>query len=149
MVVYSIGTDAATNILQPNFWRVTGRIVDGVLRFHLPVTAGPSLAYRFEGETLLGARNNESRVSLVRVADVGEVNCGLQIRDVPHDPPIDRPRDQLTAQELLASEYKGDSPVHNNYFLPIGKSAPALHVFKGILSVGAWSMSREITGVPA
>ena len=40
-VIYSIGTYAAWNIRQPNFWRATGRIVDGVLRFHLPVTAPP------------------------------------------------------------------------------------------------------------
>ena len=30
--------------------------------------------------------------------------------------------------------------MHKNYFLPIGKAAPALHVFKGILTVGSWSM---------
>ena len=40
-VIYSIGTHAAWNIRHPNFWRVTGRIVDGVLRFSLPVTARP------------------------------------------------------------------------------------------------------------
>jgi CubicO group peptidase (beta-lactamase class C family) len=138
-VIYSIGTHAAWNIRQPNFWRVTGRIVDGVLRFHLPVTARPSLAYRFDGETLLGT-GRVSRVSLARIADIGEVNCGSQFRDIPQAPAPDGSRDRLRADDLLASVYKGDSPVHNNYFLPIGKAAPALHVFKGSLSVGAWSM---------
>ena len=55
-------------IRQPNFWRVTGRIVDGVLRFHLPVPDQPSLTYRFDGETLMGSvANRESRVSLTRI----------------------------------------------------------------------------------
>ena len=80
-IIYSFGTYAALNIRQPNFWRITGRIVDGVLRFHLPLPARPSVAYRFEGETLLGT-SGESRVSLARVTDLGDVNCGLQVRDV-------------------------------------------------------------------
>ena len=62
-------------------------------------------------------------MSLTRVGDLAQVNCGLQNRDVPQPPPTDGSRDRLTADELLASAYKGDSPVHNNYFLPIGKAA--------------------------
>ena len=50
-VIYSIGTDAGLNIRQPNYWRVTGRIIDGALRFHLPLPDQPSLSYRFDGQT--------------------------------------------------------------------------------------------------
>ena len=139
-VIYSIGTHATWNIRHPNFWRATGRIIDGVLRFHLPVTARPSLAYRFNGETLLGTHNSGTHVSLDRVADLGEVKCVPQVRGALQAPPADGSRNRLTVDELLASAYKGNSLVDNNYFLPIGNAAPALHVFKGILSVGAWSM---------
>lgn len=133
-VLYSFGTYAPLNIRQPDFWRITGRIVDGVLRFHLPLPARPTVAYRFDGETLLRT-DREGRVSMARVSDLGEVNCGSQFRGAPKAPTTNGLRDRLTADELLASAYKGDSPVHNNYFLSIGKAAPALHHFKGILTV--------------
>ena len=137
-VIYSIGTDAGRNIRQPNYWRVTGRIIDGALRFHLPLPDQPSLSYRFDGQTLVGTvANGKYRVSLARMADLAQVNCGSQDRSAPA---TDGLRDRLTADDLLASVYKGNSPVHNNYFLPTGKSAPALHAFKGVLSVGTWSM---------
>ena len=145
-VIYSFGTYAALNIRQPNFWRITGRIVDGELRVQLPLPTRPTVTYRFDGETLLGA-DGEGRVSLIRVADLGEVNCGSQfLRGSPQAPSNDVLRDRLTADELLVSAYKGDSPVHNNYFLPIGKAAPALHSFKGVLNIGAWSLSSASHG---
>jgi hypothetical protein len=46
-VVYS-GEASVLNEI-PNFWRSTGRIVDGVLRFQLPTIGGGALAYRFDG----------------------------------------------------------------------------------------------------
>jgi hypothetical protein len=144
-VIYSFGTYAPLNIRQPNFWRITGRIVDGVLRFQLPLPARPTVAYRFDGETLLGT-DREGRVSLARVTDLAQVNCGSAVRDAPQAPPTDGSRDQLTADDLLASAYKGDSPVHNDYFIPMGKPAPALHVFKGILNIGSWSLSSASHG---
>ncbi len=45
------------------------------------------------------------------------------------------PRDRLTAAELVAEEYEGDSPVHNTYFTPLGEAGPALHSFEGTLTV--------------
>ena len=146
-IIYSIGTSVVWNYRQPDFWRVTGRIVDGVLRFHLPVPGQPSLIYRFDGETLMGSvANRESRVSLTRIGDLAQVNCGSQNRQAPQVPSTDGPRDRLTAVELLGSAYKGASPVHNNYFLPIGKAQAALRVFKGILTVGASSLFRAKHG---
>jgi hypothetical protein len=138
-VIYSVGTYAGWNIRQPNFWRVTGRITDGVLRFHLPVPSRPSLAYRFGGEMLQGTFNAESQVSLARVAALRQLNCGSQVRGATQAPIARGPRDRLKADELLAPTYSGDGPVHNGYFLPVGLSAPALHTFKGSLTVGAWS----------
>jgi CubicO group peptidase (beta-lactamase class C family) len=139
-VIYSIGTYAAWNIRQPNFWRTTGRITDGVLRFHLPVSARPSLVYRFAGETLQGTFSDGRQVSLTRLEDLRQVNCGSQVRGAAQAPVAAGPRDRLTADELLAAAHTGDGPVHNNYFLPVGHAAPALHVFKGILTIGDWSM---------
>src|SRR5438309_5743512 len=51
-VIYSIGTSASREVRQPTFLRTTGRIVEDVLLFHLPVTDPPNLAYRFVGEML-------------------------------------------------------------------------------------------------
>ena len=76
------------------------------------------------------------------------MDCGPQVRGAPQAPPANGSRDRLTADELLASAYKGDSPVHNAYFLPVGQAAPALHAFKGTLSVGAWSMFSANHGCP-
>ena len=81
-VIYSVGTHAGWNIRQPQFWRATGRIVDGVLRFHLPVPERPNLAYWFVGEALQGTFKGEGTVSLTRVADLRQVGCG---------PPAERP----------------------------------------------------------
>ena len=71
------------------FRRITGKIVDGALRFHLPRTGSPELAYRFDGETFWA--HGESRVSLARVTDLGEVECGSQARDFPWLPRLTDP----------------------------------------------------------
>ena len=62
-------------------------------------------------------------MSLARIADLGSSELRFARSQAPQAPPTDGSRDRLTADELLASAYKGDSPVHNNYFLPIGKAA--------------------------
>src|SRR5262245_41359444 len=55
-VVYSRGTSEALKIRQPNYWRATGRIADGVLRFKLPTVVRPDFEYRYrsDGDTLSG-----------------------------------------------------------------------------------------------
>jgi hypothetical protein len=150
-VIYSIGTYAGWDIRQPQFWRATGRIVDGTLRFRLPVPERPDLAYWFAGAALQGTFKGEGSVSLTRMADLSQVGCGPQVRDVPQAPPATGPRDRLTADEFLAQAYTGDGPVHNAYFLPVGQAAPAVHAFKGTLTIGAstmFSAHRGCDGLP-
>jgi hypothetical protein len=60
-VIYSIGTYEGWNIRQPHFWRATGWIVDGALRFSLPLPDHPELTYRFTGEALQGTFKGEGR----------------------------------------------------------------------------------------
>ena len=136
-VIYSVGTHAGWNIRQPQFWRATGRIVDGVLRFYIPIPERPNLAYWFVGEALQGTFKGEGSVSLPWVADLRQVGCGPQVRSVLQAPPTTEPRDRLTADELLAPTSTGDGPVHNAYFLPVGQAAPALHALQGTLTIGA------------
>jgi hypothetical protein len=53
-VIYSVGTSVALGVSLPVFVRVTGRIVNETLRFHLPEPDRPELAYQFADETLSG-----------------------------------------------------------------------------------------------
>ena len=87
LVIYSVGTYAGWDIRQPSFLRATGRIVDGALRFHLPVPDRPNLAYRFVGEMLRGTFNDEGSVHLSRVVDVSQVDCGPVAGGLPPAPP--------------------------------------------------------------
>ncbi len=146
-IIYSIGTSVVWNYRQPNFWRVTGRIVDGVLRFHLPVPGQPSLTYRFDGETLMGSvANRESRVSLTRIEDLAQVNCGSQNRQAPQAPSTDGPRDRLTADSYSRQLIRETAPSTTTTSYPSASPQPALHVFKGILTVGASSLFRANHG---
>jgi hypothetical protein len=90
-VIFSLGTnDVDSNLHLPHVWRVTGRIVDGELRFHLPVPGDPKLAYGVAGETLLGTfegPDGSIRASLSRVADVSQVGCGAQASGPPQPRP--------------------------------------------------------------
>jgi hypothetical protein len=147
-VIFSYGTSAALNVPLPGFLRVTGRIGDGELRFHLP--DGAKLAYRFADEALQGNFDSPDgatgRVSLSRVADLRQVGCGPQASGPPPAPPATGPRDRLPADELLASGDAGAGPVHNAYFMPVGQAAPALHAFKGTLTVQASTLFRARHG---
>jgi hypothetical protein len=87
-VIYSHGTSVALNIPLPGFLYATGRIVDGVLRFRLPVPDRPELAYRFADETLQGTYKGEGRIRLSRVADVRQVGCGPPAGGLPPAPPL-------------------------------------------------------------
>ena len=55
------------------------------------------------------------------------------------------PRGRFTPAQFLAAD-PGTGPVHNEYFMPVGPSAPALHAFKGTLTIGASSMSTAKHG---
>jgi len=144
-VIYSIGTYTGGNIRVPQFWRVTGRIVDGVLRFHLPEPGRPELAYQFAGETLQGTFKGEGGARLTRVADVSQVGCGPQAGGLPPSPPAVGPRDRLTAAELRAADL-GTGLVHNAYFMPVGPAAPAVHAFKGTVMVQTATLVRRYQG---
>jgi hypothetical protein len=119
-VTSSAGTSVSLGIPLPGFFRVTGRIVDGVMRFHGPGPERPEFAYRVTGETLSGTYKNEGHVRLTRLADVREVGCGRRDGDRPPPPSASGPRDRLTAAELWARAETGTGPVHTGYFLPVG-----------------------------
>jgi len=68
-VILSIGSAAYWDVPLPGFWRFTGRIIDGTLRFQLP--DGLKLAYWVVGETLQGTfdvSGGTGRLYLRRVA---------------------------------------------------------------------------------
>jgi hypothetical protein len=144
-VLYSYGTSVTFDTRLPGFLHVTGRIVDGELRFHLPIPDRPELAYRVAGETLSGTYKGEGRGRLTRVADVRQVGCGPQAGRLPPAPPAAGPRDRLTAAELLGGE-AGPGPVHTAYFLPVGPAAPALHALQGTLTVRSPTLFRARYG---
>jgi CubicO group peptidase (beta-lactamase class C family) len=52
-------------------------------------------------------------------------------------------RDRLTATELMADEYQGEGLVHNDYLLPVGESAAALHRLEGMLTVPEFEMEFD------
>jgi Beta-lactamase len=151
-VVFSVGTYADWNVRLPDFLRVTGRIVDGELRFRLPEPERVKLAYRVAGETLSGTAEGPDgttgRASLTRVADVSQVGCASQAGGSPPAAPVTGPRDRLTTAELLTGADPGTGPVHNAYFLPVGQAAPALHPFKGTVTVPTSTMLRARHGCP-
>ena len=146
-VVYSVGAASPLNEI-PNFWRSTGRIVDGVLRFQLPTIGGGALAYRFDGAQLVGTYNNGGAARLARIADVSVTRCGFPARPRPA-PPAPGPRDRLTASELMAPSFTGTGPVHNDYFTPIGAAGAAKHAIRGTLTVAVSSLAGENRGCAA
>src|SRR5262249_57927980 len=50
-IVYSRGTAEELKLYQPRYWRATGRIADGGLRFKLPTIARPRFEYRHRSAT--------------------------------------------------------------------------------------------------
>ncbi len=53
-------------------------------------------------------------------------------------------RDRITADELFADTYKGDSPVQNDYFMPLKDADPAFHSLSGTLSIESTKMSHRL-----
>jgi len=53
-------------------------------------------------------------------------------------------RDQITADELFADTYKGDSPVQNLYFTPLKDAGPAFHALSGTLSIESTKMYHRL-----
>jgi hypothetical protein len=148
-VVYSVSVSSELGIRIPNFWRVGGRIAEGVLRFRLPTVDRGALAYRFEGADLTGTYNNaEGAVRLARTADVAALRCGRPARGAP-EPPAAGLRNQVTAGELLAPTLSSAGPVHNDFFMPIGAAGPAKHTLRGTLAVAPSSLAAARDGCAA
>ena len=136
-VIYSYSSSVYWGIRLPGFLRATGRIIDGELRFQVPIRERPQIAYRVVGETLEGTFSGPDgviRLLLSRMPDLSQVGCGQQAGWPPLAPPVSGRRDQLTAAELRAAD-SGTGPVHTAYFLPVGQLAPALHAFQGTLTI--------------
>jgi hypothetical protein len=129
--------------MTPSYWRATGRVVDGVLRFALPVPDPPAFAYTFTGGALSGTYRGGGNHAVTRAADASGIGCGAKVAGVTPPPIAASPRDRLTATELLSGASAGDAPVHNDYFMPLGAAAPARHALKGKLSVAAGTSSAH------
>src|SRR5262249_4547315 len=98
--------------------------------------AGTDLAGTYKEGTV------ESVVTVAPIPDVRQVGC-------PRGPAVMQPsgttRDRILASELLAT-WTGDGPVYNDYFMPIGSTAPARHALHGILTVPALRLSSAHNG---
>jgi hypothetical protein len=145
-VIYGHGTWEPLGILTPSYWRATGRVVDGVLRFALPVPDPPAFAYTFTGGALSGTFRGGGNHAVTRAADVSGIGCGAKVVGVTTPPIAASPRDRLTAAELLSGAAAGDAPAHNDYFMPLGAAAPARHTLRGKLSVSAATASTAYRG---
>jgi hypothetical protein len=142
-LIHSAGvSDPATP--QSRFWRASGRIVDGVLRFELPLSGRPALTYRFADNGLAGTFKEfarEATMTATRIADLRQVAC-------PRLPAVASPgvaRDRIVAAELAPSGTAGGL-VHNDYFMPIGNAASARHTLRGTLTIHAAKLSRAHDG---
>jgi len=145
-VIYSHGAWVPLRIRQPRSYRATGRIVDGVLHFALPVPDRPPLAYTFADGSLSGTFRGGGSHVVTRATDVSGIGCRAQITIGASPPSPSAPRDRLTAAELLATGTAGQGPMHNDYFMPLGPTAPARHSLRGTLAVAASSMSSAYQG---
>lgn len=134
-VVYSAGASEAWKIPQPEFWRVTGRVADGALRFRLRTQGGGQFAYRVDGGALVGTFNGGGDLRVIRIPDPGQVGCRFTA-GAP-SPPAGGPRDRITRSDLSGPTYVGTGPVHNDYFAPVGPAAPARHALRGRLTTAA------------
>jgi hypothetical protein len=149
-VIYSVDTSLVLNMRLPAFLRVTGRIVDGTLRFHLPIRERPARSYRMVRGSLQATREDPEgrtgRAMLRRLADLTQVGCGSPAGGPTPAPPATGPRDRLTATELRGSPATGVEPVHNAYYMPVGPVAPALHTFQGAVTVHSLTLFRARQG---
>ena len=107
-VIYGHGTWEPLGILTPGYWRATGRVVDGVLRFALPVPDSPAFAYTFTSGALSGTYRGGGNHAVTRAADVSGIGCGAKVAGVTTPPIAASPRDRLTATELLSAASAGD-----------------------------------------
>jgi hypothetical protein len=144
-VVYSVGASDPVSP-QPRAWRASGRVVEGVLRFELPLSWRPELTYRLVGNDLAGTFKDfatDATTTAARIADLRRVACA---RPSAVGSPARAARDRIVAAELLSPSSRPDGLVHNDYFMPIGTTAPARHALRGILTIHAATISRAHDG---
>jgi hypothetical protein len=53
-------------------------------------------------------------------------------------------RDRLTAEALMAADFRPEGPVNNVYLAPLGEAGPARHPFEGVLTVPEFGLQRPI-----
>ena len=147
-VVYSHGTWGPLQIRFPGYFQAAGRIVDGELRFALPVIGRPPMAYRFTDGALAGTFRGAGHHAVVSVPDLAGIGCRRRLTATIAPPTPDAPRDRLTASDLLAGTAPA-APVHNDYFLPVGSAGPARHALRGTLTIAAASGSGAREGCPS
>ena len=139
-LVYSVGAWEPHEIRVPRYWRASGRVVDGELRFALSAGARPSHVYRFTGDVLAGSFRERWTHTVTRAPALTGIACGRRLATTVAPPAPGAPRDRLTAAELLASA-PVPAPVHNDYFLPVGPARPARHALRGTLTIAVGSAS--------
>jgi len=132
-VTYSHGTWEPFGLRVPMYWRAPARVVDGELRFALPMPDRPPMAYRFSGNGLAGTFRGGGHHAAVRVPDLAGIGCRRRLTTTVVPPAPGAVRDRLTASELLAATASA-GPVHNDYFLPVGSARPARHTLRGTLT---------------
>lgn len=150
-LIFSYDASTTLDIPLPEFLRVTGRVVNGALRFQLPLPfVRPSFTYRVVGEALDGVIDLPDGVTtgvrLTRVTDLDHWACDAGAAESLSAPPMASPRDRLRAEELLTGIGTRSGPVHNAYFLPVGQSAPARHAFKGTVRIEATTVFKARHG---
>lgn len=147
-VVYSHGTSEAAQLRFPGYLHAAGRIVDGELRFALPIFGRPAMAYRFTDDgALAGTFRGSGHHAVVRVHDLAGIGCRRRLTATIAPTP-GAPRDRLTASGLLAATPPA-APVHNDYFLPVGPAGPARHALRGTLTIAAASGWGAREGCPS
>ena len=139
-VVYSVGAWAPHEIRVPRYWRASGRIVDGELRFALMPGMPPTHAYRFAGDALAGTFRGSWNHAVTRAPDLVGIGCRRRLPTTVAPPTAGAPRDRLTAADLLAP-VPAPAPVHSDYFLPVGPAGPARHALRGTLTIAVGSAS--------
>lgn len=102
------------------------------------------MVYRFTGDAVSGTYRGGGHHTVTRVTDVAGIGCRQRFSPDRAPPAPSRPRDRLTAAELLSSSASG--PVHHDYFLPVGPSMPARHALRGTIRLTAQTTSHARDG---
>lgn len=143
-VIYSVGA-FDPHVRVPRYWRTSGRIRSGVLSFGLPAPLRAEYTFRPVGSNLFGTYKEgtaESTITVAQIGDLRQIGC-LTIS--PITPPSATSRNAVLASELLGT-WTGNGPVHNDYFMPIGRPAPARHSLRGSLTLPALQTSSAHGG---